>query len=73
MQERQDILESSIGYLEKEKEALDNGYQLLIGSLMLVLMGTGFEALFFWLYNGSCHPFANILQCENDQGKYKYI
>ena len=66
MQERHDILSQTIGYLEKEQEALDTGYYLLIGSFMIVVIGTAFQIWFFWLYNGSFHPFANILKQPSD-------
>ena len=66
MQERHDILSQTIGYLDKEQEALDTGYYLLIGSFMIVVIGTAFQIWFFWLYNGSFHPFANILKQPSD-------
>ena len=62
MQERHNILNQTIGYLPKEQEALDNGYYLLIGSFAFVIVGSVLQAWFFWLYNGTWHPFANILK-----------
>ena len=29
--------------------------------------------LFFWMYNGSCHPFANILKDYSDEDKCKLM
>ena len=68
MQERQNILESTIGYLEKEEEALSNGYLILILSVILVFAGSILQIVFFYLYNGEFHPFANILK-GNESGK----
>ena len=66
MQERHDILSSTIGYLDKEQEALDTGYLLLFCSFSIMIVGSLLQVLFFWLYNGKCHPFANILLDEDD-------
>ena len=71
MQERHDVLTNTIGYLPQEEEALKTGYYLLIGSLSMVIVGTILEVLFFWLYNGSCHPFANILKVSSNNFKFK--
>ena len=61
MQERHDILSRTIGYLDKEQEALDKGYILLIGSSVTMVVGSLLQILFFYLYNRPFHPFANIL------------
>ena len=61
MQERHDILSRTIGYLDKEQEALDTGYLLLICSFSIMIVGSLLQILIFWLYNGKFHPFANIL------------
>ena len=71
MQERHDVLTNTIGYLPQEEEALKTGYYLLIGSLSMVIIGTILEVLFFWAYNGSCHPFANILKVSSNNFKFK--
>ena len=71
MKERHDILANTIGYLPQEEEALKTGYHLLIGSLSMVIIGTILEVLFFWLYNGSCHPFANILIVSSNNCEFK--
>ena len=70
MQERHDILARTIGYLDEEQEALDTGYQLLIGSTVTMVVGSLFQILFFYLYNGRFHPFANIL-IDETEGKIK--
>ena len=66
MQERHDILSGTIGYLDKEQEALDTGYLLLICSFSVMIVGSLMQVPFFWLYNGKCHPFANILLDEDE-------
>ena len=71
MKERHDILARTIGYLNEEMEALEKGYWLLYGSIILLSVGTFMEILFFWLYNDLCHPFANILKEEADESKCK--
>ena len=71
MQERHDILARTIGYLDEEQKALDTGYWLLYASFSLIFVGTLLEILFFWMYNGSCHPFANILTKYSDEDKCK--
>ena len=68
MQERHDILIRTIGYLDEEQEALDRGYLLLIGSTIAMIGGSLLQILFFYLYNGPFHPFANIL-VDEDEGK----
>ena len=73
MKERHDILARTIGYLNEEMEALEKGYWLLYGSIILLLVGTFMEILFFWLYNDLCHPFANILKEEADESKCKSL
>ena len=40
MQERHNVLERTIGYLDEEQEALDRGYFLLIGSAITVIVGS---------------------------------
>ena len=62
MQERHDLLARSIGYLDMEQEALDNGYRIFFSALAFLIAGTLLELKFFQLYNGSFHPFANILK-----------
>ena len=64
MQERHDILTRTIGYLDEEQEALDRGYLLLICSTVTMVLGSLLQILFFYLYNGPFHPFANILVDE---------
>ena len=74
MQERHTILERFIGYLDKEQEALDMGYWLLTTAFILMGIGTFLEMIFFWLYNGLLHPFANILKDDTnpeDENKCK--
>ena len=72
MQERNDILSQTIGYLDEEQDTLVRGYCLLFGSFAAVIVGSCLEAWFFWLYNGSCHPFANILKDPLDEDKCKF-
>ena len=62
MKERHDLLARTIGYLDMEQEALDNGYTILFSSLVFLIFGTLLELKFFHLYNGTFHPFANILK-----------
>ena len=62
MQNRHDILLQTIGCLKEEQDALEKGYFLLLGSFILVVIGSLLEAWFFWLYNGSWHPFNKILK-----------
>ena len=62
MQERHDLLEKSIGYLDMEQEALENGYLISYSSVLFIFVGTLLELMFFHLYNGAFHPFANILK-----------
>ena len=69
MQERHDILSRTIGYLDKEQEAMDTGYLLLIGSTVTIVVGSLLQIFFFYLYNGRFHPFANILVDET-KGMY---
>ena len=66
MQERHNILTRTIGYLDEEQEALDRGYQLIIGSTLTIVVGSLLQILFFYLYNGPFHPFANILVDETE-------
>ena len=66
MQERHDILSRTIGYLDEEQDALDKGYFLLICSSVTMVVGTLLQILFFYLYNGPFHPFANILVDETE-------
>lgn len=61
MQERHDILERTIGYFDEEQEALDTGYWLMCVSFVALTVGSILQFIFFHLYNGICHPFANIL------------
>ena len=72
MQERHDVLSRTIGYLDEEQEALDRGYVLLICSTITMVVGSLLQILFFYLYNGPCHPFANIL-VEETEGKKWYL
>ena len=55
------------------QEALNRGYILFSGSLALIIFGSLLEAWFFWLYNGSWHPFANILKDPSDAKKCKKL
>ena len=66
MQERHDVLSRTIGYLDEEQEALDRGYLLLVGSTATMVVGSLLQILFFYLYNGPYHPFANILVDETE-------
>ena len=66
MQERHDVLSRTIGYLDEEQEALDRGYLLLVGSTVTMVVGSLLQILFFYLYNGPYHPFANILVDETE-------
>ena len=61
MQERHDILSETIGYLDEEEKALLTGKILLISSFVTMVISSLLELYFFHLYNGPCHPFANIL------------
>ena len=45
-----------------EKEALEKGQLILVIATNMIIFGTLLELLFFCLYNGTCHPFANILK-----------
>ena len=72
MQERHDILSRTIGYLDEEQDALDRGYTLLICSTVTIVVGSPLQILFFYLYNGPFHPFANILVYET-KGKKSVI
>ena len=67
MQERHDILSRTIGYLDEEQEAMDKGIMLLICSTVTMVVGSLLQILFFYLYNGPFHPFANIL-IDEDKG-----
>ena len=69
MQERHNILTRTIGYLDKEQEAMDTGYLLLVSSTTTMVVGTLLQILFFYLYNGPLHPFANILVDETEGKK----
>lgn len=70
MKERQEILLNSIGVLDEEANAMITGYFILSISIFWVLVGGFTEAFFFSLYNGRCHPFANILaESSNIHGK----
>ena len=64
MKERHDILERTIGYLDPEQEALDQGILMLKISFPIIIIGCVLEAIFFYLYNGPCHPFSNILKSQ---------
>ena len=66
MRERHDILSRTIGYLDKEQEAMDTGNMLLIASSVTMVVGSLLQILFFYLYNGPFHPFANILVDETE-------
>ena len=66
MQERHDILTRTIGYFDEEQEAMDTGIKLLIGSTITMVVGILLQILFFYLYNGPFHPFANILVDETE-------
>ena len=68
MQERHNILTRTIGYLDKEQEAMDTGIMLLISSTVAMVVGSLLQILFFYLYNGPFHPFANIL-VDDIEGK----
>ena len=72
MHERHDILSRTIGYLDEEQEAMDTGYLLLIVSTVTMVVGSLLQILFFYLYNGRFHPFANILVDETE-GKSQFF
>ena len=65
MEERHDLLRHTIGYLQEEQDALDRGRFLRNLSLVYIVVGSGFETLFFFFYNNWFHPFAKILQDGN--------
>ena len=69
MKERHDILERTIGYLDPEQEALDQGILMLKISFPIIIIGCILEAILFYLYNGPCHPFSNILKIPEDKDK----
>ena len=73
MQERHDILTRTIGYLDEEQEALDTGYLLIICSTVTMAVGSLLQILFFYLYNGPFHPFANILVDEEGTDQYQSL
>ena len=52
--------------MDEEQEALDRGYLLLISSTATMVVGSLLQILFFYLYNGQYHPFANILVDETE-------
>ena len=68
MQERHDMLQRTIGYLDEEQEALDRGYMLLICSTVTMAVVSLLQTVFFYLYNSKLHPFANILVDETEAG-----
>ena len=73
MEERHNVLERSIGYLDMEQEALDIGVWIRNWSVVFILFGTVLEIGCFYVYNGVFHPFANILQDPSkDTCMYKY-
>ena len=61
MRERHEILSRTIGYLDEEQEAMDRGNLLLILSTTIMIVASLLQIIFFYLYNGPFHPFANIL------------
>ena len=65
MEERHELLRHTIGYLQEEQDALDRGRFLRNLSLVYIVVGSGFETLFFFFYNNWFHPFAKILQDGN--------
>ena len=67
MQERHDFLNETIGYLPEEQRSLDTVYIILYTSFGYMLIGSIFEALFFYLYNEKFHPYEKILLLENPQ------
>ena len=68
MQERHDILWETIGYLDKEQEALEMGTLIRNLSLSAILVGGVLETIFFYLYNSKLHPLAGILEDDTNQG-----
>ena len=72
MQERHDILSRTIGYFDEEQEAMDTGNMLLICSTITMIVGNLLQIIFFYLYNGPFHPFANILVDETE-GKSQFF
>ena len=69
MQERHSVLEKSIGFLDEEQKSLTMGYSLLLTTVTILMIGTAFQVLFFWMYNGTYHPFSNILKESSDSNK----
>ena len=66
MQQRHNLLSRTIGYLDEEQEALERGHLLLICSTVIIVVGSLLQMIFFYLYNGPFHPFANILVHETE-------
>ena len=74
MQERHNLLARTIGYLDMEQEALDTGYRIFFSALAFLIVGTLLELKFFQLYNGTFHPFANILKSpELEECKFDFL
>ena len=68
MEERHELLRHTIGFLQEEQDALDMGKLLTYLSLVYIVVGSGFETLFFFFYNNWFHPFARILQDSTEDG-----
>ena len=64
--ERHNNLWNSIGILDEEEEAFVKVWGLLIGSFAYLVFAAILQMVFFSLYNGKYHPFANILITESD-------
>ena len=73
MEERHEILEKSIGCLAMEIEALEKGRIIRDWALIYLVVGSILELIFFKLYNGCFHPFANILKDQYGLDCKKYL
>ena len=61
IQERNEFLRNSIGFLKEEELALLNVWKFFDGSLAFLLLATFFQWIFFMLYNQNFHPFKDII------------
>ena len=68
MHSRHEVLFETIGYLDEEKHALDNGFLILCFSFSYIGFGAIAETILFSLYNSKFHPFASILQDDLAEG-----
>ena len=49
-----------------QEKLVVRGYLLIICSTVIMVVGSLLQILFFYLYNGPFHPFANILVDETE-------